>query len=154
MAVGPRILLAEREKPPLTYHQKREPKGDSKSEIFSQIFFHALNAAFHGAADGALVHALLTSDLPVGLAKDQVSVHPAALGFRQGVKGVPQPEEKLLAIQNFLGAGLMQAGRVFNAIVTVQGVIRLKGALRQVLCDWCILHKLHCRFPTHAKKNM
>src|SRR5699024_12090017 len=83
--------------------RKRGVNGDGNSEIFLQIFFHALNPAFHGAADGALVHALLAGDLTVALSKDQVSVHPAALDLRQGIEGVPQPEEQLLAIHELLG---------------------------------------------------
>ncbi|OJT78889.1 hypothetical protein BM529_02010 [Clostridioides difficile] len=81
------------------------------------------NAAFHRAADSALVHALLAGDLAVGLAEDQISVHPAALDFRQGVKGVPQQIEHLLAIQELLGAGLVNTGGVFDPVITVQGII-------------------------------
>ncbi len=99
--------------------------GDGNLEIFLQIFFHALNPAFHGAADGALVHTLLAGNLAVALSKDQMSVHAATLDFRQGVEGVPQPEEQLLAIHKLLGAGLVQAGGVFDPIVTVQGIISL-----------------------------
>lgn len=84
-----------------------------------------LYAAFHGAPDSALVHALLAGDLAIGLAEDQISVHPAALDFRQGVESVPQQVEQFLAIQEFLGAGLMQAGGIFDPIVTDQGIIRL-----------------------------
>lgn len=54
-----------------------------------------------------------------------MSVHAATLNFRQGVEGVPQPEEQLLAIHKFLGAGLVQAGGVFDPIVTIQGIISL-----------------------------
>ena len=105
--------------------RKRGVNGDGNLEIFLQIFFHALNPAFHGAADGALVHALLAGDLTVALSQDQMSVHPAALDLRQRVEGVPQPEEQLLAIHKFLGAGLVQAGGVFDPIVTIQGIISL-----------------------------
>ena len=94
-------------------------------EIFLQIFFHALNPAFHGAADGALVYAILAGDLTIALSQDQMSVHAAALDFRQGVEGVPQPEKQLLAIHELLGAGLVQASGVFDPIVTVQGIISL-----------------------------
>ena len=58
-----------------------------------------------------------------GLAEDQISVHPAALDFRQGVKGVPQQIEHLLAIQELLGAGLVNTGGVFDPVITVQGII-------------------------------
>ena len=85
--------------------------------------YHVRNAAFHRAADSALVHALLAGDLAVGLAEDQISVHPAALDFRQGVKGVPQQIEHLLAIQELLGAGLVNTGGVFDPVITVQGII-------------------------------
>ena len=125
MAVGPTHSLRRGRKPPLIYHQKKGANGDGKSEIFSQIFFHTLNAAFHGAADGALVHALLTGDLAVALAEDQMSVHPAALGFWQGVEGVPEPEEQLLPIQDLLGAGFVQAGGILDPVVAVQGIVSL-----------------------------
>ena len=75
--------------------------------------------------DGAFVYALLAGNLPEALAKDQMSLHPTALDFRQGVKGVPQPEEKFLAIHEFLGTGFVQASRVFDPIITIQGVERL-----------------------------
>ena len=89
--------------------RKRGVTGDGNLEIFLQIFFHALNPTFHGAADGALVHALLAGDLTVALSKDQMSVHTTALDLRQRVEGVPQPEKQLLAIHELLGAGLVQA---------------------------------------------
>ena len=75
--------------------------------------------------DGAFVYALLAGDLAVALSQDQMSVHSAALDLRQGVEGVPQPEEQLLAIHELLGAGLVQAGGVFDPIITIQGVERL-----------------------------
>src|SRR5699024_12458709 len=91
--LAPASSLRRGRNPPLIYLQKKGRKGYSRSEIFSQIFLHVRNAAFHRAADSALVHALLAGDLAVGLAEDQISVHPAALDFRQGVKGVPQQIE-------------------------------------------------------------
>ena len=125
MAWAPAFPLRRGRKPPLIYHQKKGANGDGKSDIFLQIFFHSLDAAFHGTTDGAFIHALLASNLAVALSKDQMSVHPAALDLRQGVEGVPQPEEQLLAIHELLGAGLVQAGGVFDPIVTVQGIISL-----------------------------
>ena len=122
---APASSLRRGRKPPLIYHQKKEQKGDSKSEIFSQIFFHALDAAFHGAADSALVHALLLGNLAISLAEDQVSVHPAALDFLQGVESVPEPKKQLFPIQDLLGAGLVNTGGVFDPIITVQRVISL-----------------------------
>ena len=54
-----------------------------------------------------------------------MSVHAAALDLRQGVERVPQTKEQLLAIHELLGAGLVQAGGVFDPIVTIQGIISL-----------------------------
>ena len=98
--------------------------GDGNLEIFLQIFFHALNSAFHGAANGALVHTLLAGNLAVALAEDQMRLYPDALLLRQRVEGVPQVDKLLLAIQKLLRRRLMQAGRVFDPIVTVEGILR------------------------------
>jgi hypothetical protein len=76
-------------------------------------------------ADGALVHALLPSDLAVALAEDQMRLHPDALHLRQRVEGVPEVNEQLHALQKLLRDRLMQAGRVFDPIVTVEGILRL-----------------------------
>lgn len=54
-----------------------------------------------------------------------MSVHPAALGFWQGVEGVPEPEEQLLPIQDLLGAGFVQAGGILDPVVAVQGIVSL-----------------------------
>ena len=54
-----------------------------------------------------------------------MGLHPAALDLRQRVKGIPQPIEKFLTIHKLLGAWFMQAGGVFDPIVTVQGIISL-----------------------------
>ena len=78
-----------------------------------------------GIPDGALAHAFLPGNLPYALAEDQVGIHPAALDLRQGVKGVPEPDEQIHSIQKFLGRRFMQAGRVFNPVITVQGIISL-----------------------------
>ena len=69
------------------------------------------------------MHTLGLGNLFDAFAKNDVSIDPAALDLRQGVEGVPQPEEQLLAIHELLGAGLVQAGGVFDPIVTVQGII-------------------------------
>ena len=79
----------------------------------------------NGIPDGALAHTFLPGDLPKTFTEDQVGVHPAALDLRQGVKGVPEPDEQIHSIQKFLGCRFMQAGRVFNPVITVQGIISL-----------------------------
>ena len=52
-------------------------------------------------------------------------VNSTALDLRQRIEGVPQTKEQLLAIHEFLGAGLVQAGGIFDPIVTIQGIISL-----------------------------
>ena len=54
-----------------------------------------------------------------------MSVHPAALDFRQGVEGVPQTEKHFFPIQELLGAGLVQTRGVFDPVIAVQGIKRL-----------------------------
>ena len=44
-------------------------------EKFFQIFSHGRLAAFDGMADGALIHALLPSDLTVALAENQMRLY-------------------------------------------------------------------------------
>ena len=94
-------------------------------EKFFQIFSHGCLAAFDGMADGALIHALLPGNLAVALAEDQMCLHPDALHLRQRIEGVPEVDEQLHTIQKFLRRRLMQAGRVFDPIVTVEGILRL-----------------------------
>ena len=65
--------------------RKRGVNGDGNLEIFLQIFFHALNPAFHGAADGTLVHALLAGDLTVALSKDQMSYNKISRSLRREI---------------------------------------------------------------------
>lgn len=57
-------------------------------------------------------------------AKNDMSVDPAALDLRQGVEGVPEPDKQLHAFQKLLGCGLMQAGGVFDPVLTVQRILR------------------------------
>ena len=94
-------------------------------EKFLQIFSHGRLAAFDGMANGALVHALLPGNLAVALAEDQMRLHPDTLHLRQRVEGIPQVDEQLHTIQKLLRGRLMQAGRVFDPIVTVEGILRL-----------------------------
>ena len=75
--------------------------------------------------DGAFVYALFAGDLTVAFAQNQIGVHAAPLDLRQRIEGVPQTKEQLLAIHEFLGAGLVQAGGIFDPIVTIQGIISL-----------------------------
>ena len=76
-------------------------------------------------ADGLFMHTLGLGNLFDAFAKNDVSIDPAALDLRQGVEGVPEPDKQLLAFQKFLGRGLMQAGGVFDPVLTVQGILRL-----------------------------
>lgn len=94
-------------------------------EKFFQIFSHGHLAAFDGMANGALVHALLPGDLAVALAEDQMRLYPDALHLWQRVEGIPQVDEQLHTIQKLLRRRLMQTGRVFDPIVTVEGILRL-----------------------------
>ena len=58
-------------------------------------------------------------------AKNDVRVNPPALDFRQRVERVPQTDKELHPFQELLGRGLMQAGRVFDPVLAVQGILRL-----------------------------
>ena len=66
------------------------------------------------------MHTLGLGNLFDAFAKNDVSIDPAALDLRQGVEGVPQTDKQLHAFQKLLGRGLMQAGRVFDPVLTVQ----------------------------------
>ena len=94
-------------------------------EKFFQIFSHGCLSAFDGMADGALVNALLPGNLAVALAEDQMRLHPDALHLRQRVEGVPEVDEQLHTIQKLLRGRLMQAGRVFDPIVPIEGILCL-----------------------------
>ena len=92
------------------------------SQNFFQIFFHSSHAALHRAPDNALVNALLPGDLAVAFAENQMRLYPDALHLWQRVEGIPQVDEQLHTIQKLLRGRLMQAGRVFDPIVTVEGI--------------------------------
>ena len=70
------------------------------------------------------MHTLGLGNLFDAFAKNDVSIDPAALDLRQGVEGVPEPDKQLHALQKLLGSGLMQAGGVFDPVLTVQGILR------------------------------
>ena len=89
-------------------------------QIFSQIFFHGLNATQDRAADYTLIHALVPSNLPVTLAENEMGIHPAALNLRQGVEGVPEVAETIHAFHQLLRGGLMHTGGILDPIVTVE----------------------------------
>lgn len=91
----------------------------------SKSFFHAFQASLDRLADGLLMHTIGLGNLFDAYAKNDMSVDPAALDLRQGVERVPQPDKPLLEFQDFLGRGLMQAGGVFDPVLTVQGILRL-----------------------------
>ena len=90
----------------------------------SKSFFHAFQAPLDRLADGLLMHTISLSNRFDAYAKNDVSVDPAALDLRQGIERVPQPDKPLLEFQDFLGRGLMQAGGVFDPVLTVQGILR------------------------------
>ena len=94
-------------------------------EKFFQIFSHGCLTTFDGMADGTFVNALLPGNLAVALAENQMRLHPDALHLWQRVEGVPQVDEQLHTIQKLLRRRLMQTGRVFDPIVTVEGILRL-----------------------------
>ena len=71
------------------------------------------------------MHTLGLGNLFDAFAKNDVSIDPAALDLRQRVEGVPKTDKSLLELQHFLGSGLVQAGGVFDPIVTIQGIICL-----------------------------
>ena len=98
---------------------------EPRSQNFFQIFFHSSHAALHRTPDNAFVHALFPGNLTVALAENQMRLHPAALHLRQRIEGVPEVDEQLHTIQKLLRRRLMQAGRVFDPIVTVEGILRL-----------------------------
>ena len=116
-----------------TSHIPRTKIGQMEphSQNFFQIFFHSNHAALHRASDNTLVHALLPSDLAIALAEDQMRLYPDALHLRQRVEGVPQVDKQLHAIQKLLRRRLMQAGRVFDPIVTVEGYCALLRVVRR-----------------------
>ncbi len=88
-------------------------------------FFHALQPALDGLADGLLVNALGLGNLLDALAEDDVSVNPPALDFRQAVQRVPQTAEPLLELQHLVRGELVQAGGILNAVLAVQRILRL-----------------------------
>ena len=98
---------------------------EPRSQNFFQIFFHSRHAALHRAPDNALVHILFPGNLAVALAENQMRLHPDALHLWQRVEGIPQVDEQLHTIQKLLRRRLMQTGRVFDPIVTVEGILRL-----------------------------
>ena len=110
---------------------------------FFQISFHSSHAALHRAPDNALVNALLPSDLAIALAENQMRLYPDALHLRQRIEGIPQVDEQLHTIQKLLRRRLMQTGRIFDPIVTVEGILRLvagRAPLIGCLIQLCLLY--------------
>ena len=120
-------------------------------EKFFQIFSHGRLAAFDGMANGALVHALLPGDLAVAFAEDQMRLYPDALHLRQRIEGVPQVDEQLHTIQKLLRRRLMQAGRVFDPIVTVEGILRLVAGRAPLM--GCLIQLVRLQLGGHFVGN-
>ena len=121
------------------------------SQNFFQIFFHSSHAALHRASDNALVHILLLGNLAIALAEDQMRLYPDALHLRQRVGGVPQVDKQLHAIQKLLRRRLMQAGRVFDPIVTVEGILRLVAGRAPLM--GCLIQLVRLQLGGHFVGN-
>ncbi len=91
----------------------------------SKYFFHALKAPFDGLPNRLLMYALGLGNFLDALSKNDVGVDPPALDLRQRIEGVPQTAEQLHPLQELLGRGLVQAGRIFNPVLTIQRILRL-----------------------------
>ena len=120
-----RYSVMERKKTSFHIPPEKTSKWRCCLQIFFQIFFHGLDTAQYGATDSTFIYAFLTGDFPVGLTLDQMGIHPAALDLRQGVESVPEMIETLHAFYQFLRGGLMHTSGILNAIVTVEGIVRL-----------------------------
>ena len=120
-------------------------------EKFFQIFSHGRLAAFDGMANGALVHALLPGNLAVALAEDQMRLYPDALHLWQRVEGIPQVDEQLHTIQKLLRRRLMQTGRVFDPIVTVEGILRLIAGRAPLM--GCLIQLVRLQLGGHFVGN-
>ena len=92
--------------------------------IFQKLF-HVLQPALHGPPHRAFVNALGQRHLGKALSEDDAGIHPAALGRGQAVQRVPQTAEPLLALQHLVRSGLVQAGGILDAVLTVQRILRL-----------------------------
>ena len=118
---------------------------------FFQISFHSSHAALHRTPDNAFVNALLLGNLAVALAEEQMRLHPDALHLRQRVEGVPEVDEQLHTIQKLLRRRLMQAGRVFDPIVTVEGILRLVAGRAPLI--GCLIQLVRLQFGGHFVGN-
>ena len=120
-------------------------------EKFFQIFSHGRLATFDGMANSALVNTLLPGDLAVALAEDQMRLYPDALHPRQRVEGVPQVDEQLHTIQKLLRRRFMQAGRVFDPIVTVEGILCLVAGRAPLI--GCLIQLVRLQLGGHFVGN-
>ena len=102
-------------------------------------------------ADGALVNALLPGDLAVALAEDQMRFYTDALHLRQRIESVPQVDEQLHTIQKLLRGRLMQADRVFDPIVTVEGILRLIAGRAPLM--GCLIQLVRLQLGGHFVGN-
>ena len=59
------------------------------------------------------------------LHRDDAGIHPVALGRGQTVQRVPQTAEPLLELQNLVRGELVQADGILNAVICIQGIVRL-----------------------------
>ena len=118
---------------------------------FFQISFHSSHAALHRTPDNAFVNALLLGNLAVALAEEQMRLHPDALHLRQRIEGVPEVDEQLHTIQKLLRGRLMQASRVFDPIVTVEGIVRLVAGRAPLM--GCLIQLVRLQFGGHFVGN-
>ena len=124
---------------------------EPRSQNFFQIFFHSSHAALHRAPDNALVHILFPGNLAVALAENQMRLYPDALHLWQRVEGIPQVDEQLHTIQKLLRRRLMQAGRVFDPIVTVEGILRLVAGRAPLM--GCLIQLVRLQLGGHFVGN-
>ena len=91
----------------------------------SKSFFHAFKATLDRLANRLLMYALGLGNFLNRLAKNDMCVNSAALNLRQRIESVPQTDKEFHPFQELLGRGLMQAGRVFDPVLTVKRILRL-----------------------------
>ena len=112
-------------------------------QVLFQILLYLFKAPIHRASNGALMDALCPCYFGISFAEDYTGVHPAALRFGQRIECSAQMAEQFHALQQLLRGGFRNAGRVFDPVLAIEGILCLVadntpliGGLIQPACIW------------------
>ena len=94
-------------------------------EVISQINFHSVQTTQYRLPNRSLADRFKRSLFTISKAKNNADFHSSALNLRQRVLRIPEVVKQLHPLDKLLRRRIGKAGSVFNAIVTVKGIVGL-----------------------------